>query len=228
MISNKQIITIKGTRDGLTLQINDQCSYTEVRKELQQQLSNNPVSKDDKVIKVTIQLGNRLLSEEQQEELKSIILEKQHLKVEAFESAVITKEEALEWQRNTEVKSMVRMIRSGQVINIEGDLLLIGDVNPGGKVMATGNIFILGSLKGIAHAGVDGNRDAVIIASYMQPNQLRIAEYISRSPDYESDGVYMECGYFDEEEDKIRMDRLQEIVKRRPDISSFERRMLNG
>ena len=42
-------------------------------------------------------------------------------------------------------------------IKVPGDLLLIGDVNPGGTVMAGGNIFIMGSLKGIAHAGCYGN-----------------------------------------------------------------------
>ncbi|KHE70608.1 septum site-determining protein MinC, partial [Halobacillus sp. BBL2006] len=81
---------------------------------------------------------------------------------------------------------------------------------------------------GIAHAGVEGDTQAVIAASYMQPSQLRIADQMSRSPDYESEGLYMESGFVDEEQGKIRIDKLQEIVKKRPDLASFERRMTNG
>src|SRR5699024_1940944 len=118
--------------------------------------------------------------------------------------------------------------RSGQVLEVTGNLLLIGDVNPGGRVIATGNIYIMGQLNGIAHAGSEGDTQAVIVASYMKPNQLRIADYISRAPDYEPQGVYMECGFIDEEQDKIMIDRLQVLTQRRKSLSGFERRMLNG
>ena len=45
--------------------------------------------------------------------------------------------------------TVARIIRSGQVLQVAGDLLLIGDVNPGGTVIAGGNIFIMGALKGL-------------------------------------------------------------------------------
>src|SRR5690625_3993362 len=123
---------------------------------------------------------------------------------------------------------MDRLVRSGQVLEVTGDLLLVGDVNPGGKVVATGNIYILGNLRGIAHAGVNGDRNAVIVASYMKPRQLRIDDYMSRAPDYETTGVYMECGMIDEKENKIVIDRLQALMQKRLDLSTFERRMNNG
>ena len=141
---------------------------------------------------------------------------------------MILKEEALQWKDETEVKVMDRLVRSGQVLEVIGDLLLVGDVNPGGKVIATGNIYILGNLLGIAHAGSKGDKNAVIVASYMKPNQLRIAHYISRAPDYESMGLYMECGMVDEKQDKIIIDRLQVLSQKRRDLNGFERRMQNG
>ena len=64
-----------------------------------------------------------------------------------------------------EIVSVTRIIRSGQVLKVPGDLLLIGDVNPGGTVMAGGNIFVMGILKGIAHAGCYGNEEAMVAAS---------------------------------------------------------------
>ncbi|WP_328701015.1 septum site-determining protein MinC [Aquibacillus kalidii] len=228
MIVNKQLITIKGTREGLTLYIDDLCSFDDVKKELEEVLSTKYTDKDEPMITVTIQLGNRYLHKHQEDELRDIIRKKNKLVVQSIESNVISKKQALEWKEESEIKTISKIVRSGQVIEVKGDLLLIGDVNPGGKVTASGNIFVLGGLRGIAHAGIDGNREAVIIASYMQPSQLRIADYISRSPDYESEGVYMECGLIDEEKAKIIIDRLQVLSQKRPDLSGFERRVLNG
>ncbi|WP_163526477.1 septum site-determining protein MinC [Halobacillus ihumii] len=228
MAVNGQIVTIKGTRDGLILNLNDQCSFESIIHELEQKLSVNGVDHDEPMIRVTIRLGKRYLSTQQQETLKEIVREKQRLVVEAIESEVMTKKEALAWKENTEVTPILKTIRSGQVVEVRGDMLLIGDVNPGGQVMATGNIFIMGRLRGVAHAGTEGDEEAIIAASYMKPNQLRIADQLSRAPDYESEGVYMECGFIDEVKDCIRIDSLQEVTRRRPDLASFERRMLNG
>nr|WP_153736835.1 septum site-determining protein MinC [Aquibacillus halophilus] len=222
------MITIKGTRDGLTLFIDDSCSFADVMQELEQVLSTNYVDKDEPMITVTIHLGNRYLHKQQEEKLREVIRSKNKLVVHSIESNVILKKQALEWKEDSEIKSITKIVRSGQVLEVKGDLLLIGDVNPGGKIVASGNIFVLGSLRGIAHAGAYGNRDAVITASYMKPSQLRIADYISRSPDYESDGVYMECGLIDESKEKIVIDRLQVLSQKRPDLNGFERRILNG
>ncbi|MDC3423889.1 septum site-determining protein MinC [Aquibacillus sp. 3ASR75-11] len=228
MIGNKQVVTIKGTRDGLTLHLDDSCSFDELLKELEDKLSTNYLDEDEPMITVMIQLGNRYLHKEQEEQLRDLIRNKKKLVVQSIHSNVVPKKKALEWKEDSEIKAINRIVRSGQVVEVKGDLLLIGDVNPGGKVVAKGNIFVIGSLLGVAHAGVNGNREAVIVASYMRPSQLRIADYISRSPDYESDGVYMECGLVDETRAKIVIDRLQVLMHKRPDLSGFERRMLNG
>lgn len=74
-------------------------------------------------------------------------------------------------------------IRSGQVEIYTGNIVIIGDVNPGGLIQAKGNIIVLGSIKGLAHAGIGGNRDAIVAAYHMQPTQLRIADIIVRPPD---------------------------------------------
>src|SRR5699024_3652387 len=148
--------------------------------------------------------------------------------IERYDAEVIGKAEAEKWLEQSEVKVMTQIIRSGQVVEVVGDLLLIGDVNPGGQVKATGSIFILGKLQGIAHAGINGDEGAFIAASFMNPSQLRIANFISRAPDYEADGVYMECGYLDKGNHKIAIDRLQVLPYIRKEIRSMERRMLNG
>jgi septum site-determining protein MinC len=224
----KQYVTIKGTRDGLTLFIDDRCSFEDVCRELQEKLSVNIPQKDEQEVSVTIKLGNRYLYDDQIEELEKIITNESQFIIQSLESNVILRSDALAMLEDTEIKIENRIVRSGQVLEVKGDLLLIGDVNPGGKVISTGNIYIMGSLHGIAHAGVKGDKNAIITASYMNPSQLRIADYISRAPDYESDGVYMECGLVDVEKDKIIIDRLQVLAHKRKSIRAFERRITNG
>ncbi len=73
-------------------------------------------------------------------------------------------------------------LRSGENLTGEGDILLLGDVNPGAKVEARGDILIWGRLRGIAHAGKDGNRQAKIVALELRPLQLRIANAIALGP----------------------------------------------
>ncbi len=74
-------------------------------------------------------------------------------------------------------------LRAGQVISHNGNLVIIGDINPGAEVLATGDITIWGDLKGIAHAGLAGNVTAEIRALKLDPIQIRIANLIARSPD---------------------------------------------
>jgi len=76
-----------------------------------------------------------------------------------------------------------RTIRSGQRVEYDGNVVVMGDVNPGAVVMSTGDIVVLGSLRGLAHAGAQGNDDAVVMAFRLEPTQLRISQYISRPPD---------------------------------------------
>jgi septum site-determining protein MinC len=219
-------VTIKGTKDGLTLHLDDNCSYDDLLKELEEKLTvGAKIEPDSPLVSVHLRVGNRYLTPEQEEELRTLIRRQKNLVVASIESNVVTKEEALEWKRKTEIVSVSRIVRSGQVLHVQGDLLLIGDVNPGGTVIAGGNIFILGALRGIAHAGYYGNKEAVIAASVMKPTQLRISDVMNRAPDYKIDeGNEMECAYIDEH-NQIVVDRLQLLMHLRPNLTRLERRM---
>ncbi len=76
-----------------------------------------------------------------------------------------------------------RTLRSGQSITSEGNIVIIGDVNPGSEIVAKGDITIWGILGGIAHAGSEGNQYAKIRALKMNAIQLRIADTFARRPD---------------------------------------------
>lgn len=76
-----------------------------------------------------------------------------------------------------------RTLRSGQSVSFDGNVMIRGDVNPGAIVIATGDIIVLGALRGVAHAGASGDGQAVVMAFRLEPTQLRIAGHISRAPD---------------------------------------------
>jgi septum site-determining protein MinC len=72
-------------------------------------------------------------------------------------------------------------LRGGQALHNLGNLVVIGDVNPGAELVASGDIVVFGALRGVAHAGAQGDRAARVIALELAPTQLRIATLIATS-----------------------------------------------
>ena len=69
-------------------------------------------------------------------------------------------------------------LRSGQKLETEGSLVIIGDVNSGAEVVASDNIIVLGNLRGLAHAGAKGNKQAIIAAGLLDTVQIRISNIV--------------------------------------------------
>lgn len=76
-------------------------------------------------------------------------------------------------------------LRGGQSLHHAGTIVVVGDVNPGAEVVASGDIIVLGALRGIAHAGAQGEATAFVIALDLAAPQLRIANRIAVTPDGE-------------------------------------------
>jgi septum site-determining protein MinC len=74
-------------------------------------------------------------------------------------------------------------VRSGDHLEAEGSLLVLGDVNPGARISAVGHVLVWGRLRGMAHAGCQGDRRARIVALQLRPLQLRIADAVARGPE---------------------------------------------
>ncbi|MDB5027449.1 MAG: septum site-determining protein MinC [Candidatus Eremiobacteraeota bacterium] len=72
-------------------------------------------------------------------------------------------------------------LRGGQALHNLGNLVVVGDVNPGAELVASGDIVVFGSLRGVAHAGAQGDRAARVVALELAPTQLRIATLIAVS-----------------------------------------------
>ena len=123
--------------------------------------------------------GRRLLDEEEKE-IVTMIAEKTDIEVNVERP----KQMGLASINNifnmdttiTNTKVFSSTVRSGQRIDFEGSIVVLGDVNAGAEVVAEGNIIVLGNLRGFAHAGAKGNRSAFIAANSINPTQLRIAD----------------------------------------------------
>ena len=90
-------------------------------------------------------------------------------------------------------------VRSGDRISSNGNLFIIGDVNPGAIVSAKKNIYVWGKLLGIAFAGKGGNKNASIAALYLNPLQLRIADVVAIGPKDKPRDHYPEIAIIDEQ-----------------------------
>ena len=95
---------------------------------------------------------------------------------------VMTDEDYEILQMNTQYHKQT--VRSGQVIQSNGNVVIIGDCHPGCEIHAAGDITVWGVLGGIAHAGCKGNTKARIRALTLNAIQLRIAESYARRPDH--------------------------------------------
>ncbi len=76
-----------------------------------------------------------------------------------------------------------RSVRSGQTLKHKGTIVILGDVHPGAVVIAEGDVFVWGRLRGLVHAGAAGNNSATVSALTLAPTQLRIGTHIARAPD---------------------------------------------
>lgn len=73
-------------------------------------------------------------------------------------------------------------IRAGQVLETDASVIILGDINPGAEVISTGNIVILGTLYGHAHAGASGNDSCFVVALEMKPSRIEIADVCAKEP----------------------------------------------
>ena len=89
-------------------------------------------------------------------------------------------------------------VRSGDRISSNGDLFIIGDVNPGAIISANNNVYVWGKLFGIAFAGNNGNKNAFIASLYLNPLQLRICEIVAIGPKEKPKDQYPEIAILED------------------------------
>ncbi len=192
------LISIKGSKDGLRIMIDAEAEWVTVLEQLQVQFTQSGSFFSG--AKLTLEIGDRLLHQEQVEALLRLM--QQHgLSPEAIgatdrqsrnlaRAAGLTARPLPRYESTppssapeSEALLLTKTVRSGQVVRHSGHITLIGDVNPGAEIVAGGSVVVWGRLRGFVHAGALGNREALICALELRATQLRIADQIARTPE---------------------------------------------
>lgn len=182
-----EAITFKLTRNGLIIVLDDNLDFATIKRLLKKKLEESKEFFQGAILKTTIK--GRDLEKYELEELRRIISSETGF--EDIVEDIVT----FDWSKNIvegKTKFYRGTMRSGNQIDYKGNVVVVGDVNPGAEIIATGNIIITGTLKGTVHAGCKGNRNAIVTANGIHPTQLRIADLITISPcdDMKSLNIY--------------------------------------
>lgn len=189
----KNSVSIKGNKYGIVVSMKDTSSFEDIISEIAEKIKDS--AKFFGNAKSAISFEGKKLSSKEQQEIIDIISQNSSLDIvciidtereEQFKAAVeATKETAIEnVVSNVTGGQFYRgTLRSGQVLESDASVVILGDVNPGAKVISGGNVVILGSLKGTVYAGLCGDYSAFVVALDMYPVQIRIADIIARCSD---------------------------------------------
>ena len=138
--------------------------------------------------KVPIRVTGRLFTEREMEKVRNEISNEIDVEIKFDDVSDLLGLHAIKrtFENQTDIsetKFIQNSIRSGQKEEYSGSIVVCGDVNPGGEVVAGGNIMVLGALRGVAHAGANGNTMAMISANYIDVTQVRIANMVREVPE---------------------------------------------
>ena len=185
-------VGISMKKDEIIIRISEKATHEETIACLNKKIP--ALKKLYKTEKTPICVTGKILKNKEIDEIKEIITNEIDVKL-TFDSP---KELGLHGIRkafekdidNSETKFYKGNMRSGQKIEFEGSLIILGDVNGGAEVIAGENIVILGILRGLAHAGAKGNKKAIIATNRIECPQLRIANIVKEIEKEELDKEY--------------------------------------
>jgi septum site-determining protein MinC len=130
-----------------------------------------------------IRVTGRLFSDEEIERVRTLISQDIHVDIKFDGISDLLGLHAIKktFEADTEIsqtKFVLNSLRSGQKEEYQGSVVVCGDVNFGAEIIAGGNIMVLGALRGLAHAGANGNTMAFISANFIDVTQIRIANLV--------------------------------------------------
>lgn len=179
-------IIIKGNNEGLNVVIsmNTFKDFDEMLEVLIDKLSKGKMFYKGCTLKLTTEL--KYISEKDLRKLKDVLFDEFLIKDCIFEDKEDKTTKVFSGIYEGRTKFIRKTIRGGQSINYLGNVVIIGDVNPGAEVFAGGNVIVLGTLRGHVFAGSGGNDKAIIVAFSLQPEILQISDIVTRSPEDET------------------------------------------
>lgn len=202
MVAQKRLsVQIKGIRDGLLVTLGEG-EWPELQQSLFHQISEQ--ESFFKGARLTLDVGNHILHAAEMGALRDQLSEKDVALWAVLSNSPTTEQTAqvlglatrlaaprpersirsldTNLAANENAMLVQRTLRSGFRIAFQGNVVVIGDVNPGAEIIAGGSVLVWGRLRGVVHAGAEGDEKAVVCALDLTPTQLRIAGYIAVPP----------------------------------------------
>ena len=182
VLAANEVVKLKGIKDGIMVIVSE-AEFSAILRESIQKISEVVdffSSGSGRILFTGYRVGgvNQIMLEQ---EIKKLVPDDVKIEYEGEDNAFFSR------FMPTDDKSRFHhgTLRSGQCIKSLGHLVVVGDVNPGAELIAAGNIVVMGVLRGIVHAGCNGDKDAIVSAARMAPTQIRIGDIITRPPDEE-------------------------------------------
>lgn len=179
-------VVIKGTKSGIILVLDSTMDFESLKVQIADKFRQSSSFLGNASIALSFE--GRKLTDEEQRQILDIIHDNSQLNVVCVVETDPVKGKMLERSLEERLMELSKntgqfykgTLRSGQVLEFETSVIILGDVNPGAKIVSKGNIIVLGALKGNAYAGVAGNSDAFILALDMSPVNIQIADLYAR------------------------------------------------
>ena len=205
----RSCVKINGEKDKIIIKLKDEATQEEIMESLKKKITE--LKKLYKESKMPILIVGKVLKNSEMLEIKNLINSKIDVKVE-FDSPKTLGLHGIKKAFNKEIESSDTKffrgsVRSGQRLEHEGSIVVLGDVNAGAEVVAGDNVVVVGVLRGLAHAGAKGNKEAIIAAASIDCKQIRIANIIKEIEEqYDEEGnivIHERKTYASVEDDKI-------------------------
>lgn len=183
----KEAVMLKGNKAGIRIVLDNEMPFEDLLEEVVKKFQNNADFLGNN--RVAAAFDGRELSEQEEAVLLRTIQENSRLRIvcvideDAEREAIYERslqEQLMDIQKNSG-QFFRGNLRSGQVMEFETSIVILGDVNTGAQVVSTGNIIVLGKLNGTVYAGAAGKEDAFVMATRMNPAQIRISDTTVKS-----------------------------------------------
>jgi len=179
-------VVIKGTLDGVNIVLDTSKDIIKISTKLEQKIKANKDFFEGN--QVFVSSKSKPLTKDEWDYIRSMLKLKYGVVAVPFGGIEQGSQEPQEIPEqlfkpsSTNPRVVSHTLRAGQSIQHEGDLIILGDVNPGAEVTASGNVFVFGSLRGKVFAGARGDKTCYITALDFDPVQLRIADRVAIQP----------------------------------------------
>ncbi|MEW4413786.1 septum site-determining protein MinC [Clostridium sp. AN503] len=185
----KSKVVIKSSKSGMTVILDPECTFEELLAEVSMKFRES--SRFWGNVQMALLLEGRELTAEEEFRIVNTITENSGIEVLCLIDNDLNRIERCEKALNQKLMELSSRtgqfyrgdLHRGESLESEASIVIIGDVRHGARVTAKGNIIVLGELRGSVHAGVAGDRDAVVAAMEMAPLQIKIADIMQHYGD---------------------------------------------